>query len=686
MVAVVQARMGSSRLPGKVLMPLAGSLSLEFMLGRVRRARMLAEVVLATSVAPVDDEVAALGERLGVEVHRGSEADVLDRVYRAVAERGLDPRDVVVRLTGDCPFASPEVIDAVVGALLASSELAYVSNVSPPTFPDGLDCEALTFAALEAAWREAREPYEREHVTPFVRERPDRFPAINVRSWLGERPPHRLTLDEPDDHRLLDEIARTIGQDADLRTLYRFLRARPELAEINRRHRRNEGSLPVMMQAIAGRAAKPPIAESERWWRRREGLIPAGTMTLSKGPTQFVDGVAPKYLARGLGSHVWDVDGNEYLDYPLALGAITLGHRHQDVVRAIQDQLTESGTSFSLMHPLEVQLAERIREVVPCAEMVRFGKNGSDATSAAVRAGRAYTGRPVVARCGYHGWQDWSVDATYGIRARGVPDEVQALTVSFEYNDPGSLARLFDEHPGRIGTVILEPMTVTPPTDDFLAKVRDITHRNGAVLVFDEVVTGFRLAPGGAQEYFGVTPDLAALGKGIGNGLPISVVAGRAEVMEVFEEVFFSFTFGGETLSLTAAQTVIDVMYRDGYWEHLIRLGTRIGDGYRRLVEEFRLADVTACVGLPQWSLVTFAAHAGTDGLVWKSLFQQEVLKRGILFNGNQHISLSHTEEEIDRTLEAYREALSVLRFAVDNECAADLLEGRPIEPVFRPL
>jgi glutamate-1-semialdehyde aminotransferase/spore coat polysaccharide biosynthesis protein SpsF (cytidylyltransferase family) len=685
-VAVVQARMGSSRLPGKVLMPLAGTPALEFMLRRVRRARTVEAVVLATSTAPADDQVAALGERVGVAVHRGSEADVLDRVHRSAVDLGLGPGDVVVRLTGDCPFASPEVIDAVVGALLDDAGLAYVSNVSPPTFPDGLDCEALTFEALEVAWREAGEPHQREHVTPFVRERPDRFPARNVRSWLGERPPHRLTLDEPDDHRLLDEIAHAIGDDADLGTLYRFLRARPELAAINRRFRRNEGSIPAMRQAIAGRAPKPPIAESERWWRRREGLIPAGTMTLSKGPTQFVDGVAPKYLARGLGSHVWDVDGNEYLDYPLALGAITLGHRHPDVVRAIQHQLTESGTSFSLMHPLEVQLAERIREVVPCAEMVRFGKHGSDATSAAVRAGRAYTGRPMVARCGYHGWQDWAVDASYGIRARGVPDEVRALTVSFEYNDPDSLARLFDEHRGRIGTVILEPMTVTLPTDDFLARVRDIAHRNGAVLVFDEVVTGFRLAPGGAQEYFGVVPDLAALGKGIGNGLPISVVAGRAEVMEVFEEVFFSFTFGGETLSLTAALTVIDVMYRDGYWEHLTRLGRRISEGYRRLVEEFRLDQVTACVGLPQWSLLTFSDHAGTSGLVWKSLFQQEVLKRGILFNGNQHISLSHTDAEIERTLEAYREALGVVRFAVDNECAADLLEGRPIEPVFRPV
>ena len=433
-------------------------------------------------------------------------------------------------------------------------------------------------------------------------------------------------------------------------------------------------------------ADKLSIAESDRLWARREGLIPAGTMTLSKGPTQFVDGVAPKYLSHGLGSHVWDVDGNEFLDYPLALGAITLGHRHPDVERAIVRQLSESGTSFSLMHPIEIELAERVRDIVPCAEMVRFGKNGSDATSAAVRAARAYTGRSMVARCGYHGWQDWAIDESYGVRARGVPEIVQALTVPFAFNDPASLEQQFDAHPGQIAAVILEPMTVVLPADDFLLRVKEITSAHGAVLIFDEVVTGFRFAPGGAQEYFGVTPDIATMGKGLGNGLPISVVAGRSDVMSVFEEIFFSFTFGGETLSIAAALSVLDVMFRDDYWEHLTRLGTRLQDGYRRLVADHGLDLMTACVGLPQWSMVTFSDHAEVGALMWKSLFQQEVIKRGILFNGNQHVSLSHTEAEIDRTLAAYDEALAVVRYARDNGAAAELLEGRPIQPVFRPM
>jgi glutamate-1-semialdehyde aminotransferase/spore coat polysaccharide biosynthesis protein SpsF (cytidylyltransferase family) len=683
-VAVIQARIGSRRLPGKMLLPLGGESVLAFMVRRVQRSPSIDRMVVATTRGKADDALASEARRLGVAVYRGARDDVLDRVYRAAKQCRPADADMVVRLTGDCPFAEPEVIEAVIAEMGRHTGCRYVRNASPPTFPDGLDVEAIRFDALREAWQEATEPHQREHVTPYLVEHPRRFGMRNVRCWLGDLSDERWTLDEPSDHVFLSTVAERLPADFTWRDVLALLGREPALRQLNAGTRRNEGSIETMKASIESRAPRLPIAESEAWWHRREGLIPAGTMTLSKGPTQFVDGVAPKYLARGLGSHVWDVDGNEYIDYPLGLGAVTLGHRHPEVNRAISRQLEESGISFTLMHPLEVKLAERLREVVPCAEMVRFGKNGSDATSAAVRAARAYTGRPMIARCGYHGWQDWSVDSSYGIRSRGVPEEVKALTVAFGYNDPASLEARFAEHPNRIAAVILEPVVTVLPKDGFLERVRDIAHAHGAVLIFDEIVTGFRLARGGAMEYFGVTPDLAALGKGLGNGMPISVVAGRSEVMKAFEEVFFSFTFGGETLSIAAALTVIDVMEREDYWAHISRLGMRLQQGYRELVAEFGLEEVTDCVGLPQWTVITFAQTGHLDPLVAKSLFQQEVLKRGILFNGVQFLSLAHTEEEIERTLEVYREAMKVLRFAVDTDSAAALLEGRPIEPVFR--
>src|SRR6058998_3374788 len=207
------------------------------------------------------------------------------------------------------------------------------------------------------------------------------------------------------------------------------------------------------------------LAKSREYFTRARHVIPSCTQTFSKGPTQFVQGVAPIFLQRGQGSHVWDVDGNEYIDYPMALGPIVLGHDDPDVTAAVRAQLGD-GVAFSLPHPLEVEVSELLTQVVPCAEMVRFGKNGSDATAGAVRVARAYTGREVIACCGYHGWQDWYIGTT--TRHGGVPDSVRALTASFVYNQMETLAEVFDRHPGRVAAVILEPIGVVFPELGFL--------------------------------------------------------------------------------------------------------------------------------------------------------------------------------------------------------------------------
>lgn len=430
-----------------------------------------------------------------------------------------------------------------------------------------------------------------------------------------------------------------------------------------------------------GSPGAPRIEESNRLWARATGLIPAGTQTLSKGPSQYALGFGPKYLARARGSHVWDVDGNEYVDYPMGLGPVTLGHAHPEVVAAVVEQLAR-GTCFSLMHPLEVELAERVRDIVPCAEMVRFGKNGSDATAACIRASRAKTGRKHVARCGYHGWQDWSIDRSYGIRARGVPDEVLDLTIPFPYNDLAALDAILTRTP--CAAVILEPISVTPPETGYLEGVRALATRHGAVLVFDEVITGFRYARGGAQEYFGVTPDLASMGKGVANGMPLSLVVGRREFMQPFEEIFFSFTFGGEAASLAAAIATLNVMEREDYWAHCWRQGRALQDGYRSLAAKHGLSGLTDCAGLPPWTVVTFADHGGQPALKLKTLFQQEMLRRGILFSGSQFISLSHSDEDIQRTIEAYDESMGVLRSAIDQDAVDRVLVATPNELIFR--
>src|SRR3990172_8231966 len=316
--------------------------------------------------------------------------------------------------------------------------------------------------------------------------------------------------------------------------------------------------------------------QSEKLLERALKTIPLGAQTFSKSKTQYPYGVYPYFIVKGQGSHVWDVDGNEYIDFINSLAAVTLGYNDPDVTATVRAQL-EDGIIFSLPHPIEMQVAEKIVEMVPCAEMVRFGKNGSDATSGAIRLSRAYTDRDHVAVCGYHGWQDWYIGST--TRNRGVPEATRALTHTFTYNDIESLNKIFNEFPGQVAAVILEPMNTTEPKDGFLEKVKELTHQKGAVLVFDETITGFRYSNGGAQEYFGVIPDLATFGKGLANGYPLSVVAGKAEIMRLMEEVFFSFTFGGETLSLAAAQATLHKLQTQPVVERLYSQGKKVLDG-----------------------------------------------------------------------------------------------------------
>lgn len=423
------------------------------------------------------------------------------------------------------------------------------------------------------------------------------------------------------------------------------------------------------------------LRKSFEYLARAEKIIPAGTQTFSKGPTQYVQGVAPVYLQSGQGSHVLDVDGNDYIDYVMGLGPITLGYCYPRVDEAIRRQL-EEGITFSLMHPLEVELSELLVDLIPCAEMVRFGKNGSDATAGAVRVARAYTGREKIACGGYHGWQDWYIGTT--TRDKGVPRSTKELTIPFEYNNIESLWRIFAENKDEIAAVIMEPIIIAEPEDNFLQEVKELTHKNGAILIFDEIVTGFRIALGGAQEYYGVTPDLATFGKGMANGMPISALVGRGEIMKEFNEAFYSFTFGGEALSLAAAMATIEEMKEKDVIGHLWKQGEKLTNGYNELAQAFGLIDYTKCIGLPDHSAFYFVDTEGKESLEMKSLFQQELLKRGILTIGVHVICFSHSDKDVAQTLEAYGDAMRVLRQAVDEGDIEKYLEGRKVQPVIR--
>ena len=433
-----------------------------------------------------------------------------------------------------------------------------------------------------------------------------------------------------------------------------------------------------MPNKIAFNEDYPVISASNDWYRRALPLMTPVTQTLAKGPGQYVNGVAPKYLLKGRGAHVWDVDGNEYIDYNMAIGPLSLGYTYPRVDEAIVAQLKD-GITFSMIHPLEVELAELIHRVIPNAESIRISKTGADVTSAAVRVARAYTGRNKVLCCGYHGWHDWYIGVTS--RNSGIPAAVKDLSATFEYNDLESVRAGLDED---TACVILEPFVFEAPRNNFLRELKALCEANGTLLIFDEMWTGFRIAVGGAQEYFGVAPDLACYSKAFANGMPISLLTGRRVIMEMFEEeVFFFTTFGGEALSLAAAVATINEMLDKDVPAYLASKGRVLKEGYNALARELGIDGFTRCSGYDCRTLVGFDASAGNP-LELKSYVQQEMIKRGILWSGFHNMSFSHTDEDVAYTLKAYREVLGLLKEAVDAGDVAARLRGKPVEAVFR--
>ena len=414
--------------------------------------------------------------------------------------------------------------------------------------------------------------------------------------------------------------------------------------------------------------------------KRAEATIPLGSQTFSKSHTQYPVGVSPLFIDRAKGSYVWDLDGNRYIDLVNSLAAITLGYNNKYVNRAVSRQL-KKGTLFSLPGVLEAEVAEQIVELVPSAEMVRFAKNGTDATSAAIRLARAYTGRDHVIFCGYHGWQDWFVGAT--TKNKGVPPAVSMLTHKFIYNDLESLTNLFSAFPNQIAAVILEPMNSTYPKQGFLEGVRDLTQKNGSILIFDEVVTGFRFDIGGAQKLFDVTPDLTALGKGIANGHPLSAVVGKREIMNEMENIFFSGTFGGELLSLASAKATIELYKKIDVCAELNFIGSTLATGLKQIITELEMESVLEISGHPTWLFLLWKSAYGQPVENIKAFFLQEMFKSGVLILSTHNVSLSLKEKDVDKVLVAYEATLSKLKHSLLSGTLAMDLRCKPLQNLF---
>lgn len=420
---------------------------------------------------------------------------------------------------------------------------------------------------------------------------------------------------------------------------------------------------------------------SEDFLKRALLAIPLGSQTFSKSYMHYPQGASPFFIEKGEGAYCWDIDGNKYLDMVNALAAITLGYQDQDVDSAVIDQI-HKGSIFSLPGKAETYLAEQLIELIPSAEMARFGKNASDATSAAVRIARAATSRDKVAVCGYHGWHDWYISSTS--KNLGVPKTVGNLTNSFIYNDINSLFTLFSNDPTGYAAVIMEPMNVEFPKGEFLNEVKDLCEKFGVLLIFDETVTGFRIHNQGAQGLFGVKPDLSCFGKGMANGYPISAVVGAEKYMKLLDQVFFSFTYGGDLIGISAARSAISKVIKNNTVNHLFDKGSMIMERTNSLIKREGLTDYINISGHEAWSFLNFNIEDEVLLYEVRTLFMQETLSSGLITLGTHNLSYAHQDKEIDSLLDIYENVLPMIKDSLNKGSAKHLLRCESLKPLFK--
>ena len=423
---------------------------------------------------------------------------------------------------------------------------------------------------------------------------------------------------------------------------------------------------------------------------RLDYLVPGGAHTYSRGSDQYPEDMAP-ILVRGRGARVWDADGNEFIEYGMGLRSITLGHCYEPVLRAVRSVL-DKGISFTRPSVLELAAAEEFLRLVPGADMVKFAKNGSDVTSAAVRLARAATGRDLIAICAdqpFFSVDDWFIGSV-PMRA-GIPSEVRALTMSFRYNDLASLSDLLAIHSGKIAAVVLEPATaLVEPAQGYLQGVRDLCDHHGSVLVFDEIITGFRWSAGGGQAVYGVTPDLSTWGKAMGNGFPISALAGKRQLMELgglrtdADRVFLlSTTHGPETVSLAAFGAVAAAYQEGDPIGDMERRGRLLALGVNEAARCAGVADNVLAIGRPSCLMFATRDASGHPSQPLRTLFLAELLSRGIL-GQSFVISAAHSDSDVERTVAAVADSLPTYRRALDAGSVDGLLRGTPVAPALR--
>ncbi|MBU3585141.1 aminotransferase class III-fold pyridoxal phosphate-dependent enzyme [Polynucleobacter sp. AM-26B4] len=661
-VVVVQARMGSTRLPGKVMRLIKGVPMIELLLGRLAKAKEVDQIVVATSIDERNLPLIRHVRSLGYACEQGSENDVLDRYVQTARAHHAD---IVVRITGDCPVIDPDLVDDVIRRFKAAN-VDYFSNISPPSYPDGLDIEAFTFKILEKASIETADPFDREHVTPYLRK-----PGVCTTQSIAhteDLSKLRWTVDELFDFQVIERVFDYFYPKTDFtwRDILELQRRHPEIFSINQHLVRNEGST---------------MGSGQKLWKRAKQVIPGGNMLLSKRAEMFLPDQWPAYFSKAKGCKVWDLDGNEYIDMSImGIGTNILGYGHPEVDAAVQKTVI-AGNMSTFNCPEEVYLAEKLVELHPWADMVRLARSGGEANALAIRIARAASGKDKVAICGYHGWHDWYLSANLGsevgldghllpgLQPNGVPRNLKGTVFPFNYNNYAELEALVNTHD--IGVIKMEVVRNMGPEDNFLHKVRKLATERGIVLIFDECTSGFRETFGGLHKKYGVEPDMAMFGKALGNGYGITATIGKREVMEAAQTTFISSTFWTERIGPTAALKTLEIMGQIKSWETITQTGLNIRKAWQDLAEKHELS-------ISHWGLAALTGFTidSKNSLAYKTLITQEMLAKGYLAGNSVYVCIEHTPEVIKGFFDALDPIFTLIKQCEEGRDVMGLLKG----------
>jgi glutamate-1-semialdehyde 2,1-aminomutase len=661
-VAIIQARMGSTRMPKKVMQKIIDTPMIKILLDRVSESKKINKIIIATTTNHDDDLLANYLKRINYDIYRGDEINVLDRYYQ-VAEK--ENADVIVRITGDCPLVDAELIDQVISGFFDNGA-DYASNREPATYPDGLDVEVFTREVLQDAKKNAKTSYQKEHVTPYIINS-NKYSKYYLTSEGGFSK-ERWTVDEPEDLLLVTEIFKYFYPKTNFswKEVMKLRKIHPEIFKINQHIMRNEGAI---------------LGEGQKLWKRAKKIIPGGGMLLSKRAEMFLPEQWPAYFSKAKGCKVWDLDGREYIDMSImGIGTNILGYGHPEVDASVQETV-RSGNMSTLNSPEEVYLAEKLIEIHPWADMVRFARTGGEANAIAIRIARAACGKDKVAICGYHGWHDWYLSANLaeddrldghllpGLDAKGVPRNLKDTVLPFRYNNFAELETLIQNHD--IGVIKMEVQRNAPPEDNFLQNVRKIATEKGIVLIFDECTSGFRETFGGLHKKYGVEPDIALFGKALGNGYAISAIIGRREVMEAAQSTFISSTFWTERIGPSAALKTLEVMEREESWKYITQTGLIIRKHWQHLADKNGLT-------LSNWGQLAMTGFTiqSENALAYKTLISQEMLYKGYLAGNSVYVSTEHKQNILDGYFQALEPIFMMIKECEEGRDVISLLKG----------